>query len=90
MEIGMKKLVPVNVKTVSLNLKVRDEFACTILDQDGAELKDYDGYVPFFMPGQHYGDYVMLEIDIDTGMITNWVAPNAEDMQNFINGEDEE
>ena len=23
--------------------------------------------MPDFMPGQHYGDYVILDVDIDTG-----------------------
>ena len=86
----MTKLVPVNVKTIKLHLKVRDEFTCAVLDQDGQELKDYEGYVPAFMPGTHYGDYVMLDIDVDTGMITNWATPSAEKMQEFLNAEEEE
>lgn len=24
------------------------------------------------MPGEHYGDYVMLDIDLATGRITGW------------------
>jgi hypothetical protein len=89
MEIKMTKQVPVNVKSVNLHLKVRDEFSCTISDQDGETLKEYEGYVPSFMPGQHHGDYVILDIDVDTGMVTNWVTPQPEEMQDFINGEDE-
>jgi hypothetical protein len=37
---------------------------------------EYDGYVPDFFPGQHFGDYVELEIDVDTGMILNWKKPS--------------
>lgn len=90
MQIEMTKLVPVNVKTVKLHLKVRDNFTCAILDQDGQELKYYEGYVPSFMPGPNYGDYVMLDIDVDTGTITNWTAPSAEKMQEFLNAEEED
>jgi hypothetical protein len=85
MEIEMMKTVPVNVKTLKLHLKVRDCFTCGLYDQDGKELKDYEGYVPRFMPGQHYGDYVILDIDVDSGNITNWQTPSAEQMQEFIN-----
>ena len=90
MQIEMTKLVPVNVKTIKIHLKVADEFTCSVLDQDGQELKEYEGYVPSFMPEQHHGDYVILDIDVDTGMITNWSVPSAEDMQEFINGYDED
>ncbi|MBL8414198.1 MAG: hypothetical protein JNM42_07165 [Propionivibrio sp.] len=87
MEIEMTKLVPVNVKTVKLHMKVCDRFECAVYDQDNKQLKDYEGYVPDFMPGQHYGDYVILDIDVDTGHITNWKTPSAEQMQEFINAD---
>lgn len=89
MDIEMTKLVPVNVKTLKLHLKVCDRFTCGVYDQDNRELKDFEGYVPDFMPGQHYGDYVILDIDIDSGQITNWKKPSAEQMQEFINSNDE-
>lgn len=85
MEINMLKTVKVNAKTLKVGLKVRDEFMATLYDSDGAELKQYEGYVPKFMPGEHFGDYVFLDIDIDTGTITNWVIPSAQDIQHFIN-----
>jgi hypothetical protein len=40
--------------------------------------KEYSGYVPAFFPGEHYGDYIMLDIDVDTGKIVNWKVPRAE------------
>ena len=59
--------------TLRLCLKVRDEFTATLLAADGSAIHDQDdGYVPDFMPGQHHGDYVMLDIDVDTGRIKNW------------------
>jgi hypothetical protein len=45
------------------------------LYKDNKIVGEYDGYVPDFMPTKHYGDYVCLEIDIDTGAIVNWKKP---------------
>jgi hypothetical protein len=86
MEINMTKPVKVQAKTVSLCVKCSDCFTYAIKDQDGAEIfRQDDGYVPDFMPGQHGGDYVMLEIDIDTGVITNWMKPTAQEIETIIN-----
>lgn len=87
MEISQTKAVPVNAKTLRMCLKVRDEFTADVLDEDGIVLGGQeDGYVPSFMPGDHYGDYVMLDIDLDTGLVTNWVVPSAEQIEKFIGG----
>lgn len=40
---------------------------------DGTVLVESD-YVPDWMPGQHFGDYIELEIDPATGQILNWDA----------------
>lgn len=88
MEINATKKVIVQAKTLSLHLKVCDEFTARLLDQDGATLTRYEGYVPEFMPGQHYGDYVTLDIDIDSGFITNWRVPTAAQIEEFIAKED--
>ena len=86
MEINITKPVQVNAKTFKLHIKVCDGFGGTLVDQDGATLKEYDGYVPGFFPEQHFGDYLILNIDIDTGMITNWVKPDAKEIEEFIEG----
>jgi len=47
--------------------------------------------VPGFMPGDHYGDYVMLEIDLATGRIVDWAescTPRA--LQEAADGQDVE
>lgn len=90
MEINIQKPVIVQAKTLKIHTKVRDRFTCSIEDQDGEELKNYEGYVPGFMPGDHYGDYVILDIDIDTGQINNWKQITAEQMEEFISGEEED
>lgn len=90
MKINAVKKVEVEAKELRLHLKVSDRFNATLHDQDGDVLKDYDGYVPTFMPGEHYGGYVILNIDIDTGQITNWKKPTAAQIEEFIKDTDEE
>lgn len=85
MEINALKTVKVDVKTIKVHIKVRDGFEGSLVDQDGAVIKDYEGYVPEFFPGPHYGDYLILDIDIDSGLITNWTAPTAAQLETFIN-----
>ena len=90
MQINQQKLVKVNAKTLSIYCKVSDRFTYAIKDEQGEELfSQDDGYVPSFMPGEHYGDYVILEIDLDTGSITNWVRPSAEQIEEAIKSSDE-
>ena len=91
MKIGITKPVEVDAKELRIHCKVSDRFTASLHDQNGEEIHSQDdGYVPGFMPGEHYGDYVILNINIDTGQITNWTQPTAEELQNFIgNGCDE-
>ena len=55
------------------------------LRKDGKQIGEYSGYVPDFMPGNHYGDYVQLEIDTDTGLIVNWKKPTDAQLKIFTN-----
>lgn len=88
MKIGKKKTVEIDAKILSLCLKTADRFTATLQDPDGDTIHDHDGYVPDFMPGEHHGDYVLLDIDIDTGKILNWTPPTREQIENFIEGGD--
>lgn len=86
--IAMKKEVQVQAKTLKIHCKVCDNFTASLMDQDGNEIHEQeDGYVPHFMPGQHYGDYLILDIDLDTGQIVNWKAPTADDIQAWLEPE---
>lgn len=90
MKINQMKQVQVEAKTLHVHLKVRDEFGGKITDQDGNTLVDKeDGYVPGFMPGEHYGDYVILDIDLDSGKIINWKTPTASELEEFINAKED-
>lgn len=45
---------------------------------------NYTGYVPKFFPGEHFGDYVQLEIDVDTGQIMNWKKPTEKELERLF------
>lgn len=89
MELEIKKPQTVNAKTLKIHLKVSDQFSARLMSDKGEIIHDQDdGYVPSFMPGDHYGDYVILDIDIDTGVITNWKKLNRNDIAVWMNGEE--
>jgi hypothetical protein len=72
-EVAAKETKTVRPKILSIHLKVRDEFSATLKDEAGKTIREQeDGYVPDFMPGEHHGDYVILDIDVTTGQVTNW------------------
>lgn len=56
---------------LSINAKCSD-LCYTTIENNGTTIYEHDGYVPDFMPDEHYGDYIMLDIDPDTGQILNW------------------
>lgn len=91
MKIWIKKEVEVEAKVLKIYSKIRDQFTGYIVDQDDQQIgKDHDGYVPDFMPGNHYGDYLILNIDLDTGQVLNWTPPSKQQIEAFIGGEEEE
>lgn len=67
---------------LSINAKCSDLFAATLRNAEGKQVGEpYDGYVPSWMPGEHYGDYVELKIDTDTGKILNWKKPTKAQLE---------
>lgn len=84
-----KKTVEVEAKTIAFHAKCCDSFDANLFDQDGVVIGTYEGYVPKFFPGQHYGDSVEMEIELDTGRILNWTVPTAAELEAIL-GEDEE
>lgn len=97
MKLPIKKVVETEAKFLDMHMKVRDTFSARLLDGESQILADYEGYVPKFMPpdhdgSPHFGDYLILRIDLDTGQIVNWpkkVSP-AEVMATFFPTEEEE
>jgi hypothetical protein len=58
------------------------------LREDNKVQGEYNGYVPAWFPNpavNHYGDYVELTIDVDTGKIVNWKKPTATNLKEFTN-----
>jgi len=69
---------------LSVVAKCSDMFNAILTDEKGNMLKKHDGYVPEFMPGEHYGDYVEIDIDMATGQILNWKKPSKAAINKFI------
>ena len=58
-------------------------FSATLVDINGKQVGEYDGYVPQWFPNpstEHYGDYVQLEIDVSTGNILGWKCPTQTEL----------
>lgn len=91
MAIEIKAMVEqkVSVKTVSVHVKVSDRGCYEFKSPTGTVLKELnEEYVPNFFPGEHYGDYLILDIDISTGQIVNWKSPSECDLKDIFNGDD--
>lgn len=90
MKLDIKKTIAVEAKELRIHMKVVDGFEGSIYDQNGEQIgRDYEGYVPGFMPGEHYGDYLILNIDLESGKILNWTPPTKEMIEEFIDGDEE-
>ncbi len=89
MKINMTKQVPaqvpVEVKTLEIGIRSWcGQFESRISTQDGQEIVHHYGSAPDFMSNICIGDYLVLNIDLDTGQIINWKPPTAEELQDFI------
>ena len=65
--------------TIEISAKCSDLFSATVTTDKGEF--DYSCYVPEFFPEEHYGDYVQLKIDLETGRILNWKTPTQADFE---------
>jgi hypothetical protein len=90
MKISQQKTVHVYVTEMRLYIKVCDRFEGDLKDSMGDQVGCFEGYVPDFFPGEHFGDYLMLNINLETGLITNWKAPTAEQLEKLIGAEEAE
>jgi hypothetical protein len=74
------------MRIMTMTVKCSDMFYCDIKDGDKYLVEGYEGYVPDFMPDEHYGDYVVLDIDLDSGRIVNWRTDSAfkSDIKRFL------
>jgi len=85
MKINVTKTVEANAKMIEFRAKLRDEGYYLVYDDKGNLLAEADSqYVPNdIIPGD-YGDYVELQIDLETGQILNWVKPTVDAVQQFV------
>ena len=78
----------VSVKGVKVHVKVGDRGSYEFITTTGETVKDMQSeYVPDFFPDDHYGDYLILNIDLATGQIINWNPPTADQLEELFNGE---
>ena len=72
------------MKTITVTAKCSDMFSAYLTNNGGLKGQVYSGYVPKWFPNydtNHYGDYIELKIDIETGRILNWKCPSNKDLQ---------
>ena len=66
--------------TIQISAKCSDLFDASLSDEKG--VRTYDGYVPeWFGRPEHFGDYVQLRIDLETGQILNWKKPTKKQLE---------
>ena len=85
MEIELYVKKATNVHSINLYMKIPDDFTWSIVNTDWDSLCEFDAQcVPDFFPWDHYGDYLILEIELDTWKILNWTKPTKEQLTEFI------
>ena len=66
---------------LTISAKCSDLFSACLVNDKGETIAEHDGYVLECLPGEHYGDYVMLDIDAETGQIQNWKPVSMADFR---------
>ena len=85
----------VEIRSISINAKCSDLCFSELRAENGAIVAEHNGDVPRFLPGNG-GDYVNLEIDLETGTILNWKKLISSDIEKdetewtVINNDDDE
>ena len=70
------------MRIITFSAKCSDLFSAD-LSVNGSQVGSYNGYVPKFFPEKHCGDYVQMDVDIDTGKILNWTPPTQKQLEIF-------
>lgn len=69
------------VKSIFVTAKCSDACHISFMDENEKVIGERDDYVPDFMPEEHYGDYIELEIEVETGQILNWKKPTQKQLK---------
>jgi len=72
------------IKVLQVCGKTSDRCHITFKDENGNQVGERDCYVPDYFPEEHYGDYIELNIDIETGQILNWKKPTQKQLRDSI------
>ena len=73
------------VESVFITAKCVDNCNISFLDNNENQIGEREyNYVPDWMPGEHYGDYVELEIEVATGKILNWKVPTQKELKDSM------
>jgi hypothetical protein len=77
--------------TIEISGKTADLFTMELRDSEGRILGEYGpNYVPDFFPGEHFGDYIKLNIELATGKILNWKPPTQDQLDECFSEEEED
>ena len=72
------------VTSIFVTAKCSDLCNVQFFNEDGTKVGESNGYVPDFMPEEHWGDYVELEIEVATGKILNWKVPTQKELKDSM------
>jgi hypothetical protein len=72
------------ITTLRVCGKTSDMCFVAFVAADNEVVAEHDGYVPDFFPGQHWGDYLELDIDVKTGRIMNWPKIKKAQIDKFL------
>lgn len=70
----------VEINRILITTKCSDEFSADFKNGERT-VAEYTGYVPDFMPKECEGDYIWLDIDLNTGTILNWKRPSVKSIE---------
>jgi hypothetical protein len=85
-EITRKKTEFVDVRYLSISAKCSDLCCSELLDGNHNTIWEHDGYVPNIKNGIG-GNYIDIVIDLMTGLIVDWVIPDAKTIKEIIEGD---
>ena len=80
MKIPRRVVETVEAAILNVHVKVCDSGHYTLVDRDGKTIAERENYVPSFFPDEHHGDYLILDINLETGQIMNWKKPDPEEV----------
>jgi len=82
--ITIKQYIMSKIKTLKVCGKTVDRCSIVFLNESGDAVGKRNDYVPDYFPEEHYGDYLELDIDIETGQILNWKKPTQKQLRDSM------